>query len=102
PTSGRPGVLLVSSMSDSVMMRNILVGEVWLCSGQSNMEYTMRKNSKFDSVEEAGTPEIRLSVVGTHYSKACTRGIWDSAVGKPLRDFSAPGYFFAKKLHERL
>jgi len=86
----------------TVKFRNVLVGEVWLCSGQSNMEYTMRKNSKFDTVEEAGDPEIRLFLVGTHYSKPEARGVWNPAVGEGLRAFSAPGYFFAKELHARL
>jgi len=85
-----------------VKFKNVLVGEVWLCSGQSNMEYTMRKNSKFDTVEEAGNPEIRLFLVGTHYSKPETRGVWSPAVGEALRGFSAPGYFFAKSLYARL
>ena len=91
-----------SDKGEEVRFGNVLVGEVWLCSGQSNMEYTMRKNSKFDTVEEAGNPEIRLFLVGTHYSKPETRGVWGLAVGEALRGFSAPGYFFARELHKRL
>ncbi|MBS1605929.1 MAG: sialate O-acetylesterase [Bacteroidetes bacterium] len=87
---------------EAVRFKNVLVGEVWLCSGQSNMEYTMRKNSKFDTVEEAGNPEIRLFLVGTHYSKPETHGVWSPAVGEALRGFSAPGYFFAKELNKQL
>ena len=55
----RPSFLLVTSgydttydnhpggVSNAVMLRDVLVGDVWFCSGQSNMEYSMRKNSKF-------------------------------------------------------
>ncbi|HEY6900772.1 MAG TPA: sialate O-acetylesterase, partial [Puia sp.] len=87
----------------SIVFKNVLVGEVWLCGGQSNMEYTMRKNSKFskDTAEE-GNPSIRIFLVKTSYSKRGTVAEWDSAVGKSLRDFSAPGYFFAKELYGRL
>ena len=43
--SAAPSSLIVSG-NNRITLNNILVGEVWLCSGQSNMEYTMRKNSK--------------------------------------------------------
>ncbi|WP_431210801.1 sialate O-acetylesterase [Puia sp. P3] len=95
-------LLVQDDAGETVKFKNVLVGEVWLCSGQSNMEYTMRKNSKFDTVEEAGDAEIRLFLVGTHYSRRETRGVWTPAVGEGLRAFSAPGYFFAKELHDRL
>ncbi|HEY4287587.1 MAG TPA: beta-L-arabinofuranosidase domain-containing protein [Puia sp.] len=94
---------------------NVLVGEVWLCSGQSNMEYSMRKNSKFEKaahgagpeneLEKADNPNIRIFLVRTNYSKPDTKNIrraWDTAAGAPLRDFSAPGYFFAKELYNKL
>ena len=95
------------------VFRNILVGEVWFCGGQSNMEYSMRKNSKFEKaahgagpeneLEKADNPKIRIFLVKTNYSKSDNRHqTWDSAVGKSLRDFSAPGYFFAKELYNKL
>jgi DUF1680 family protein len=95
------------------VFRNVLVGEVWLCGGQSNMEYSMRKNSKFEraahgagpenELEKADNPNIRIFLVKTGYSKSDNRHqTWDTAVGKSLRDFSAPGYFFAKELYNKL
>ena len=115
--SARPAILVVSAETgwDVVMMRNILVGEVWFCSGQSNMEYSMRKNSKFekaahgfgppDELEKADNPAIRIFLVRTNYSKpddSHIRRTWDTAAGAPLRDFSAAGYFFAKELYREL
>jgi sialate O-acetylesterase len=112
--SASPAEMVVTDgMGGVVRYKNVLVGEVWLCSGQSNMEYSMRKNSKFEKaahgagpvneLERANNPNIRIFLVRTNYSKADNRGQpWDTAVGKPLRDFSAPGYFFAKDLYERL
>src|SRR5690606_9445660 len=69
----RPAEMLISG-TNSIKLQNILVGEVWLCSGQSNMEYTMRKNSKIektkvegqhpvDELKYADNPDIRIFLV---------------------------------------
>ena len=75
----------------------------------------MRKNSKFEKaargagpeneLEKADNPMIRIFLVRNNYSKPDTKNIrraWDTAAGAPLRDFSAPGYFFAKELYSKL
>jgi len=114
--SASPAEMTVTDEAgESVRFKNVLVGEVWLCSGQSNMEYSMRKNSKFEKaahgagpeneLERANNPDIRIFLVRTNYSKPDELNIrraWDTAAGAPLRDFSAPGYFFAKELYQRL
>ncbi|GAB3955074.1 sialate O-acetylesterase [Spirosoma harenae] len=110
---------LVIAGTNTIRLQNILVGEVWLCSGQSNMEYTMRKNSKVspalatqsvdghNPVEElayAHNPQIRLFLVNRkELSKpdSLHRG-WNVAEDSALRSFSAPAYFFAKELHKHL
>ena len=122
----QPSIMLITSsydtvydnhngaVIDNVMLRNILVGDVWFCSGQSNMEYSMRKNSKFekaahgsgppDALDSAHNTDIRLFLVRTNYSKpdnAHIRRQWDTAIGAALRDFSAAGYFFAKEIYEQ-
>ena len=126
PASTKPYFLMVTSWSDSlvngkhhgdlsgVLLRNVLFGEVWLCSGQSNMEYSMRKNSKFekaahgsgppDALEKADNPAIRIFLMRPNYSKADMhiQRAWDTAAGGPLKDFSAAGYFFAQKLYDEL
>src|SRR6266498_2798578 len=45
--SDKPIVMTIAGAADTITLKNILVGEVWLCSGQSNMEYTMMKETKF-------------------------------------------------------
>jgi DUF1680 family protein len=113
--SAEPASMVIATgTGDTVRIRNILVGEVWLCSGQSNMEYSMRKNSKFekavhgsgpeDELNKASNPNIRIFLVRNNYSKPGNdiRRKWDTAAGVPLRDFSAAGYFFAKELYARL
>ena len=111
--SAQPADMIITAGDTSIRLQNILVGEVWLCSGQSNMEYSMRKNSKFEKalrsqapeneLEKAGNPLIRIFLVRTDFSKPHPlRHDWDTAAGVPLRDFSAAGYFFAKELYRKL
>ena len=110
---------LVISGTNTIRLQNILVGEVWLCSGQSNMEYTMRKNSKVtpslaaqsvdepnpvDELTHANNPQIRIFLVNRkELSKpdSLHRG-WNVAQDSALRSFSAPAYFFAKELYKNL
>ncbi|HVS96571.1 MAG TPA: beta-L-arabinofuranosidase domain-containing protein [Puia sp.] len=112
--SSEPSVLEIDDGGAHIRMHDVLVGEVWLCSGQSNMEYSMRKNSKFehaahgsgppDALEKADNPSIRIFLVRNNYSKPDKhiRRAWDTAAGAPLRDFSATGYFFATDLYDKL
>lgn len=114
PASSDPSTLIVSG-KNTITLKNILVGEVWLCSGQSNMEYTMRKNSKVikadssadspvDEVERAKNPSIRIFLVTQKNlldNKPLTSG-WSIAKDSALRSFSAAGYFFAKELYDKL
>jgi len=53
--SFNPEKLMISNGEQTIELKNILVGEVWLCSGQSNMEYSMRKNSKVTVPAGIGT-----------------------------------------------
>ncbi|MEN2399066.1 sialate O-acetylesterase [Flavobacterium sp. MC2016-06] len=100
--------------SNTIVLKNILIGEVWLCSGQSNMEYAMRKYSKFetatkgykppeDDLNKADNPNIRIFLDRRKYMDPSPEHLgWDSAMGKPLVDFSAVGYYFAKDLYAKL
>ena len=103
--------------SNTIVLKDILVGEVWLCSGQSNMEYTMRKNSKVDAEQAKGLnpspineldfanyPNIRLFLVNRKelVKPSLEHEGWDIAEGTALRNFSAVGYFFAKNIHKDL
>ena len=114
PASAEPSVMTISG-TNTIKLNNILVGEVWLCSGQSNMEYSMRKNSKVvktdsskespvDELERAKNTEIRIFLV-THKNLQKPDSLhngWSIAKDSALRAFSAPGYFFAKELFSKL
>lgn len=109
--SATPRSLTVKA-KDAVTLTDILVGEVWLCSGQSNMEYTMMKNAKFEdtkrypspkgALDSANDPAIRIFLVLRDYAKPGAQAAWDTAKGRALRTFSAAGYFFAKSLYDHL
>ncbi|GAB2824071.1 sialate O-acetylesterase family protein [Ferruginibacter profundus] len=114
PPSATPQKLYIKTELSTIVLENILVGEVWLCSGQSNMEYTMRKNSKVimpdsskdwpvNELETAHNKSIRIFLVDRKKMKPdSTHSGWDIAEDSALRSFSAVGYFFAKKMFEEL
>ena len=93
-----PTDLTITSDSDAIRYHNVLVGEVWLCSGQSNMEYPMRRLKEQDTTND---PNIRIFLVRHDYYKSPHHD-WALAGGAPLRDFSAPAYYFAKELSATL
>lgn len=112
--SGRPQQMIIKTKANTIVLENILIGEVWLCSGQSNMEYAMRKVSKLvmpDSIrnwpihelETAHNKNIRIFLVDRKKMKPDpAHAGWAIAEDSALRSFSAVGYFFAKKLYGEL
>jgi sialate O-acetylesterase len=113
--SDKPEVMAIQG-TNSIILKNILVGEVWLCSGQSNMAYEMRKNSKVrkpdsldknspvDELDRPANPNIRIFWTNQKNLKTTGNYLarWNMAQDSALRSFSAAGYFFAKKLNEEL
>jgi sialate O-acetylesterase len=89
-------------------LKNIMVGDVWVCSGQSNMELPMeRLKYKYpDVIANCENPAIRQFLVPDKYNfkkpqKDVISGSWVSANPKTVLNFTAVGYFFAKDLFER-
>lgn len=113
--TAKPQDMFISG-TNAIVLHNILIGEVWLCSGQSNMEYEMRKNSKVrkpdstdknspvDELERAHNPEIRIFWVNQKNLKQPNSypAKWSIAQDSALKSFSAAGYFYAKKLYQEL
>ena len=94
--------------SNSIVIKNILLGDVWVCSGQSNMELPMeRVKEKYAAdIAESTNPAIRQFNVSTTYDFQKSRtdfesGNWQSADPKTVLQFTAVGYFFAKALYEK-
>lgn len=91
--------------SNSITIKNILFGDVWLCSGQSNMELTMaRLIDKYPAeIAAANNEYIRQFLVPDVYDfeskhDDVSEGEWIAADPKSVLNFSAVGYFFAKEL----
>lgn len=87
-----------------VVLDNIMIGDVWLCSGQSNMEFSVsRTMNAEEEIASADYPGIRLFQVphNLQFKETDTfgSGAWTPCNSATVRDFSAVGYFFGRKLH---
>ena len=102
---GGPHVLTVKGKNE-VSFQDVLVGEVWLCSGQSNMQWSVSQVNDPD-IEKAAAkfPQIRLvSVpqVGTQEPQWNFKGTWQVCSPETVGEFSAVGYFFGRQIHQTL
>ncbi len=101
----KPATMVIKGTSTREL-KNILVGEVWVCSGQSNMQFNV--GSSTDSDLETATakyPRIRLiSVpqVGTQEPQDDFKGSWTECSPQTIPGFTAVGYFFGRSLHQIL
>ena len=104
--AGGPYDLTISDGADTVVLRDVLVGEVWVCSGQSNMEWTVEQsNSAVAEIAGATWSNIRMFTVVKNAQFTPQHdlpGRWDVCDPKTVGAFSAVGYFFARKLHQDL
>ena len=110
PGAGGPYTITVSD-GKPVTLQNVMLGDLWLCSGQSNMEMTMKgfKNQPVTGGNMDATrsknPDIRLFTVKRNSSTVAldsVTGKWSEAAPKSVRDFSATAYYFGKLLNETL
>jgi len=101
------GQKLTVEGTNTILITDVLVGEVWICSGQSNMEWSVSRslNSK-EEIAAAKYPNIRLFNVPGHITAATPQekapGAWEPCNPDMVPGFSAVGYFFGRKLHEEL
>jgi sialate O-acetylesterase len=106
PTAGGPYTLRIKSGNDELFLTDVLIGEIWLCSGQSNMELSF--NSSRHTQEELNgcyNKNIRFFQVprtASDYPQDDLRGTWKICDSNSLKSFSAVGYYFGKKLNETL
>lgn len=94
------------SGKNEIELNDIYVGDVWVCSGQSNMEITMSRVSPLygEEIENANEPEIRYFEVPKEYDLSGKRstlsgGKWEAVNQDNISEFSAVSYFFGKKIH---
>jgi len=112
PKAGGPFQISLRHGTSLVVIRNILVGEVWLCSGQSNMEMPLEGWPPSDTIanstneiDQALYPSIRMFTVMHSFEPApvdyCV-GNWSECSPVDVRSFSATAYYFGKQLQKAL
>ena len=104
PAAGGPFTITIKGRINTIVLENILIGEVWVCSGQSNMEMSNTKQIQ-DELPNSKNDNIRFFTVAkktSSYPQDHADGQWVSCNEETLRRFSAAGYFFGKKLNTDL
>ncbi len=106
PKEGGPYTISIKGYNE-VVLKNILIGEVWICSGQSNMEMNASWGieSGDEAVKNASNPNIRFFTVPKLTASTPQNnlsGNWTECKPETMKYFSAVGYFFAKRLQEDL
>ncbi len=105
PATGGPYTMKISG-KQSVELHNVLVGDVWLCGGQSNMELSLRGvNNAEEEIKAANYPEIRFfEVFGrpAYHDNAQIGGSWDVVSPDTAARVSATAYFFARKVQQEM
>jgi sialate O-acetylesterase len=103
--AGGPFELTISG-NNTLKFNNVLVGEIWICSGQSNMEWPLiNSQNGADAVAQANYPEIRLFTVQKSTSSSPlddVKGQWVVTTPDKVGQFSAVGYYFGRELYQKL
>lgn len=102
---GEPRTLTVAG-KNKLTVQDVLVGEVWLCSGQSNMAMNVKAALDFDREQPtAKWPSLRMFTVERSPARepqTDCRGSWEVCTPESVARFSATAYFFGREVHERL
>jgi len=112
PVAGGPFTIGING-KNKILLEDVLIGEVWLCSGQSNMEMPLRGwpewggpiDGSAEAIAAANNPGMRLFTVQRATSfvpvDTCT-GEWTACTPESVKEFSATGYFFGLELYKKL
>lgn len=112
PKAGGPYTITIKTADSNIAIKDVLIGEVWLASGQSNMDLPVRgwppTDTVFNAKQEianANYPAIRLLKVPFNISAApidSIGGQWQLTSPQTVGNFSATAYFYARKLYQQL
>ncbi len=105
--SSDPHEIVVAAANESVVVRDVVVGEVWLASGQSNMEWTISNvHPEEQKIAAVDLPLVRHLKIerstADHPADTARTSGWLKASPSTVPHFSAVGYFFARELHRSL
>jgi sialate O-acetylesterase len=103
--AGGPFTLTIKGKNE-LKLENVLVGEVWLCSGQSNMQWTMSNSAEYkEELPKVDNPNIRLFQVARVWNQIPQDKLsanWKLCNAENIPNFSAVGYYFGRKLNADL
>ena len=103
---GGPYTMKISGAKKVITLKNVMSGDVWICSGQSNMQWTVaRSNNAKKEIAAANYPNIRLFQVRRTVSAKPldkVQGKWAKCTPATVKYFSAVGYFFGRDLYKSL
>ena len=107
PEAGGPYTIKFIGVSNEIILKDVLIGEVWLCSGQSNMEWSAQNgiDNAEQEIANANHPNIRFFTVLKRTSETeqdHVFGEWEACAPETMRYFSAAAYFFARRLQAEL
>lgn len=103
--------LIVKTDQEQLIFHDVAIGEVWLCGGQSNMEFPMgydcelekeKKSCPNNLIRYFDYPEVSYTGEIKEFNYDKTFGFWRKCTVDNLKYFSAVGYYFAKKLNEKI
>jgi len=106
--NAKPQKMTVSEGANTVAYDDVLVGDNWLCSGQSNMEWDMNgtSNAQAELADVVNYPTIRFFRVADHISKdtpqANAPGKWAALTPDSARSLTAVGYFFGRRINQEV
>lgn len=105
--SKEPVEIKINGANNEITITDVLVGEVWICSGQSNMEWGVNRSANpQEEIAAADYPNIRLFNVPGHIKhgqpQPNTPGAWQTCSPQTVAGFSAVGYYFGRELHKDL
>lgn len=103
--AGGPLSMSIKGGKQSVLLTNVMVGDVWLCSGQSNMNWPVRLSlNGEEEAKQANYPGIRSFTVGFCPSyepmQVPLPAVWENCTPEHARNFTAMGYFFAREVNK--
>ena len=102
PANTPPTTMTIKG-TNTITFQDVLVGEVWLCSGQSNMEYSLQGNP--GEIPKANDSKLRLFLVEKKLSlqpQFQLGGSWKLCTPDSAKDFSAVGYYFGRELRQHI
>ncbi len=104
--AGGPHTLTISQGDQKIELKNILVGEVWICGGQSNMQWAVKQSDgASEAIANSANDKIRLFTAPRKHAdqpQATVDAAWTPCNPETVGEFSAVGYYFGRDLQKKL